>query len=253
MDAELIPTQIDLLSAERFEPARYSIPDLHFLMENLGTPPAVAMRKTLAPGVIKVRVKELLTDVYNLEQIRAAEDGFLWAGIDELQDSMQRFLDWHERSLELKRRRVKDASGRLITHPSMYGWDEDGTAYKFAVDSDSAEMVRTEILNDGSRKAFGVHLLQSAKEKGPHISEIAPWVKGPAKQADRARDAVLDIRSEKDSRIAFLKCSICDFTQQYDSKDRTTRQRAMARMSKHMRDAKTNQNRHRLLLAKMGR
>ncbi len=140
-DPDLIDTKAELITAERFEPARCSIPDLHFLLEELGTPPAVAMRKASQPGVIRVRVKEILTDVYNLEQIRMADGAFSWAGIDALKDSISRFIEWHDRSLELKRRKIKDATGSLITHPSQYSWDEDGKAYKYAVDADSAAAI----------------------------------------------------------------------------------------------------------------
>lgn len=249
---ELTALNIDLQSAERFEPARYSIPDLHFLLLNMGTPPAVAMRKDLAPGVMKRRVKELLTDIYNLEQIRKAEDAFSWAGIEAMTDSITRFIAWHERSIEIRRRRIKDATGSIITYPSQYGWDEDGRAYRFAVDADAAEMVRSEILDNGERKVFGVSLLEAAGQVAPHVSEIAPWVQAPEDKA-KVIDEVREVRSDKDKRVASWVCSICDFTQQFDPRDRGKRNMAMSRMHKHMKDAKTSINRHRRLLSRLAR
>lgn len=242
---------IDLASAERFEPAMYSIPDLLFLLDNLGTAPAVAMRKPEAnePGVRAVRIKRLLTDVYNLEQIRAAEgNAFGWAGIDALTDSIARFIAWHDRSNEIRRRRVKDATGALVTHPSQYGWDEDGRAYKFAVDADAAAMVTSEITDTGDRKTFGVSLLQNADEVLPDISTVAPWIKSGPK--GRITDSVTNV---VDKKLGTFTCSICAFSQQYPKGDRTKQNMAMARMRKHMGDAKTDTNRHRLLLLKLAR
>jgi hypothetical protein len=235
----------------RFEPAQYSLQDLHFLLDHLGTPPIVAFRQPLPVGTHRNSLEDVLRSVYEMEELKKAEDGFQWAVIESLTDSITRYLEWHDRSREIARRGARDSSGSLISHPSMYAWDEDGRAFKFAVDADAADMVRTEIQADGSRRAFGVTLANVAGDTLPHISDIAPWVKlGPGKP--RPADKVLDEKSEKNARVANLRCTICDFTQQYDPKVVQTRRLAMARMSKHMRDAKVNVNRHRVLLTKIG-
>lgn len=235
---------------ERFEPAEYSIPDLHFLVEHLGTSPTIALRKPLAPGTMRIRLEYVLRTVYELEQLRAAEDTFQWAGIDALTSSITRFLEWHDRSLEIRRRGFKDAAGALITHPSMYVWD-DNRAYKGGVDADAYDMVRSEILADGSRQPFGVLLAQPHGEVLPDISTVAPWIKaGPGVAHD---DKILDEKSEKDKRVAHLRCTICDHQQQYDPKDRAGRRMAMARMMRHLRIAKVSMNRHRVMLTKIAR
>src|SRR4029077_15299548 len=100
-------------------------------------------------------IKEVLTTVYEHEQLRTAEDTYEWAGVEPLVDGIRRYLEWLDRSKEIARRGARDASGGLISHPSMYVWD-DGRAFRFGIDADSAEMVRTEILPDGSRRPFGV-------------------------------------------------------------------------------------------------
>lgn len=243
--------KIDLLSGERFEPAQYSLQDLRFLLDMVGQSPAVAMRTSGAaePGVHPQSVRRLLTDVYNLEQVRAAEgDGFKWAGVEKITDSIARFLSWHDRSVEIRRRRIRDASGALITHPSQYAWDEDGKAFKGAVDADALDMVRTEIVEDGSRQPFGVNLLESSEDVAPRLSEIAPWVK------DGPRAVVKDeVTRTADKKLVTFTCSICSFNQQAPSADRGKQNMAMARMRKHMKDAKTDTNRHRLLLHKLAR
>jgi hypothetical protein len=234
----------------RFEPAQYSIPDLHFLMENLGKPPVVAFRQPLAPGTHRNILEEALRTVYEHEEIKKAEDTYAWAGIEALTDSIARFLKWCDLSLEMRRRGAVDSTGALITYPSHYVWDEDGRAFKFAVGADAADMVRTEILEDGSRKAFGVTLANPAGQTMPHISDIAPWVRQGVRAAQHD-DKVVD--EKKSERISNLRCTICDYTQQYDPANTGQRRMAMARMHTHMRSAKVSINRHRVLLNKIGR
>jgi hypothetical protein len=233
----------------RFEPARFSIPDLHFLLEHLGTPPVVAMRKPLAPGTHAQALREVLETVYEHEQLRAAEDSYAWAGIDAIQDGIQRFIEWHERSREIQRRGARDSSGGLISHPSMYVWD-DGRAFRFGVDADSAEMVRTEILPDGSRKPFGVTLANPHGDNLPNLHDVMPWVKTDVDPTIRKNDKITDEKSEKNNRIAHLRCTICDDTQTYDPRVPQSRRIAMARMIRHLKTAKVNVNRHRILLSK---
>lgn len=235
---------------QRFEPAQYSIPDLRFLLEHVGKSPAVAFRQPLEPGTHRNTLDEVLRAVYEHEEIKRAEDDYQWAGIEAITDSISRFLAWHDRSRELQRRGARDAAGALITYPSMYMWDEDGRAYKYAVDADAGDMVRTEILADGSRRPFGITLSNAGGDERAHISDIAPWVKTSA-QAAREDDKVVEEKSAKNPKVGHLRCTICDETQSFDPKNQQTRRLAMARMHRHMKTAKVSVNRHRILLARM--
>lgn len=236
------------LQMTRFEPAEYSIPDLRFLADHIGSPPLVAMRKQMEPGTHRARLEFILREVYDRNQLQEAEEGYKWAGKQALIDSITRFLEWNDRSLEIARRGHKDASGARIIHPSFYVWD-GARAYKGGVDSDSYDMVRSEILDNGERRQFGVMLDQPEGEILPDISSVAPWVKSGGVTI-KHDDKILDEKSEKDRRIGTLRCSICDYTEQYDVAKRSTRNLSMARMSRHLRTAKVMQNRHRVLLTK---
>lgn len=236
----------------RFEPAQYSLQDLAFLLDHLGTSPTLAFRRPLPPGTHRNRIEEVLQTVYEYDQLQDNEEGFRWAGKAALVDAIQRFLAWHDRSREIQRRQVVDAAGALVSHPSMYAWDEDGKAYKFAVGADSSEMVRTEILDDGSRRPFGVTLAHPQGDTLPRISDIAPWVKG-GPEAPRHDDKVTEIRTDKSSRTAFLECSVCGHREKFDTQNPGTRRAAMARMYNHLRRTKEKLSRHQILLTKLGR
>lgn len=235
-----------------FEPAQYSDQDLLFLLDHIGQSPAVAFRSPLAPGTHQNRLDEVLRTVYEHEEIRKAEDGYGWAGTDALVDSISRYLKWRDLSREIFRRGARDAnSGALITHPSMYFWDEDGRAFKFAADADSAECVRTEITEDGGRKPFGVTLANRAGETLPHIKDIAPWIKSSPGERTVHDDKVVDEKTGKN--VSACRCTICGYAQQYDPRNPSARRMAMVRMYRHMKTAKENQTRHRLLLTKIAR
>lgn len=240
------------MALERFEPAQYSTPDLYFLLDNLGQSPAVAMRKELAPGTHPANLRYVLNTVYELEQIKQAEKGFAWAGVEALVDSISRYLKWLDLQQEFARRKVRDHAGALILHPSMYTWDSDGKAFKWGVDADAADMVRTEILPDGSRMEFGVTLANPSGEKLPHISDVAPWIKvGPNKP--RPEDKILEHQSDKNPRMGSLQCTICDHREEFDRRNAQHKRAAMGRMHLHLKRATVDVNRHRVLLARMGR
>jgi hypothetical protein len=237
---------------ERFEPAQYSLQDLSFLVEHLGKPPVVAFRFPLAEGTHRNRLDEVLRTVHEHQQIAETDETYQWAGVDVIRDAIGRFLDWHERSRKIQARGAKDSIGALITYPSMYTFDEDGRAYKFAVDADSAECVRTEILEDGSRRAFAVMLASPVQGAQTSIADLAPWIK-PKSPAERPLDKVLDERSAENKRVAHLRCGICGHTEEYDPANPAARRVAMARVRKHLKQATASINRHRTLLTKIAR
>jgi hypothetical protein len=235
----------------RFEPAQFSLPELHFLLEHVGEPPVVALRRPIPAGANPRQIKLLLDSVYEHEQLRQAEEGYQWAGIESLTDAITRYLEWHDRSREIARRGVTDAAGAKIFHPSMYVWD-DGRAFRYGVDADSSDMVRSEILEDGSRKPFGVTLALVGSDSLPHISDIAPWIRQGNTKMIRD-DKIVDEKSEKNKRVAHLRCTICDETQSYDPSNQQSKRIAHARMVRHVKTAKVNVNRHRILLSKIAR
>lgn len=232
------------IEKDTFEPGIFSLPELHFLLEHLKDAPIVAFHdfdpdtNKAHKGVIRVRAETALTRFYELAELEKHRQS-AWAGYDALEDSIMRYLAWHERSMEIKRR------GGPAT-PSQYHWDETGQPYKYAIGSDSGEMVRTEILDDGSRKPFAVRLtLTPAEMMASDLSDVAPWIKpkGEAYKLDTVEVAVK-------GRMGTMRCSICGKVEEFDSADRQKRMAARARMGRHLKNARQELNRHRLLLRK---
>lgn len=226
---------------DTFEPGLMSLQELHFLLEHLGEPANVALYKLdpeKSEGIIKVRVEKVLTRVYELKELQQHRD-VEWSGLDAITDSITRYIDWHARVQEMKRRGFKRGE------PSMFHWDEMGDAYKFAIGADSAELVRTEILDDGSRKPFAVKLTLTPSETlRQDLSDVAPWINRGAKSLAAKPDKLIE---KVNKRHGTIECPICGKVEEFDSANRQKRMAAQGRMAKHLKQATTEVHRHRLL------
>lgn len=226
---------------DTFEPGLMSLPELHFLLEHAGEPPNVAlynMDPAKSQGIIKSRLEMVLTRIYELQELQTHRQ-VEWAGVDAIHDACERYLDWHTRVQEMKRRGFKRGE------PSMFHWDELGEPYKFAIGADSGELVRTEILDDGSRKPFGVKLTMTPSQMmAMDLSDVAPWI-NRGKKTLRATPDKLEESVVK--RQGTIRCSVCGKVEEFDSADRQSRMAARGRMGKHLKHAKTEVHRHRLL------
>lgn len=233
---------IDVDPNEHFEPGMFSIPDLHFLSDNLRKPPIAAFH-AFDPdgkhhGVSQVRTETMLAILYENEQLRQHE-GVAWAGYEAIEDSIARFIAWHERCLEIRRRGGPP-------NPSMMHWDDTGHAHKYAIGADSCEMVRTEILDDGSRQAFRVRLqLKPEDALRDSLADVAPWMKGKAAAIQNDK-----IEVNTKGRSGFLRCPICQFTQNFQTASPNSQTMARTRMARHLKTATEEVNRHRLLYTK---
>lgn len=239
----MLGTQNVHVDPDTFEPALLSLPELHFLLEHIGEPAHVALYN-LDPektqGIIKTRIEVVLNRIYELKELQQHRD-VEWAGVDAITDSVERYLDWHKRVQEMKRRGFKRGE------PSMFHWDEMGEPYKFAIGADSCELVRTEILDDGSRKPFGVKLTMTPSQMmATDLSDVAPWINRGKQALRKTPDKLID-EVGKDKRHGSIRCSICDKAEEFDGANRQSRNNARARMGKHLKRATTEIHRHRLL------
>lgn len=233
---------LDVDMRERFEPGMFSIPELHFLVDHLGEPPVAALHdfepQGKHKGVIRARIESILHILYELGELEKHR-GVAWAGLDAVKESAIEFLEWHERCTEIKRRGGP-------ANPSMYHWDDLGKPFKYAIGSDSGEMVRTQILDDGSRKPFGVVLRARPEDVlKADLKDLMPWTKGKTAEI-RADKLILKAKG----RMGIVECPICGKTEEFDSADRTKKMMAMNRMAKHLKTAKQETGRHRLLYTK---
>lgn len=219
-----------------FEPAKYSMGELRFMLDQLGKPPRAALHKGVPPGVNPVAIMECMGRFYDYAEMERHEE-VPWAGEDAIRDSISRYIDWTERTAEIHRRGGP-------RHASMFAWD-DGRPAKFGIGADSSEMVRSEILPDGTHRPFAVNLRQPFGETALSIAEVAPWLR----QGPRAEKIVDTIERIKESdAVSRLKCSVCGKSFEFDANSSKALTMARASMARHLRSATTKVDRHQTLL-----
>lgn len=229
-----------------FEPAILSLPELRFLLEHLDEPANAALHGgNLPPGVNPIEIERHLNKFQELEQLQQFR-GIAWAGFDAIRDSIERYLDWDAKANEIYRLSGGTHGQNAIPRASQFAFDDDGSAFKYAIGADSGEMVRTEILDDGSRRAFAVKLLQPEGESLVNaLSQVAPWIKrGQSTAVAKTKDKVDVV---KKGRHGTISCSICGKAEEFDTAVRSSYLAARARIAKHLTKTKTEINRHRLL------
>lgn len=235
---------IDVDPNEEFEPGMFSTAELHFLLEHLRDPPIAAWHEfdpdKTHKGVQAARLKPFHERLYELEELRRHRE-LPWAGFDAINESIERFLQWQDRSAEIARR-----SRGVFKHPSMFFWDDTGKAHKYATDADSGEMVRTEILNDGTRRSFKVHLTMKPEDVlQASAADLMPWVK--SKKDEIKLDA---LETNTTGRLGYIRCPICQHTEEFPTASKMAHTQARGRMARHLKRAKEQVNRHRLLYTK---
>jgi hypothetical protein len=219
---------------DKFEPADYSIEELQFIKEHMGETPNVALHGELPDGVNPAAIQVALgrfSELDELSKIKATakRKPQPWAGYEAIEDSIDRFIAWHDKSLKIQ------AQGGP-RHPSMHSWDSTGAMSTGGIGTDSVEKVRTEILDDGTRRPFAVDLLK-LNGKSPDM----PWVKKHV-AADRI------VHNENGT----YQCTICNkivATYDTDAMDvRKARNRSRAEAVKHLKNARREVSRHRAII-----
>lgn len=219
-----------------FEPADYAIEELTFALAHLGESPNVALHDGTPKGVNPITVRRLLGRLYDLEELRAikgvpwgwSDDG-QFTGYDAIRDSSERYIKWQAQCLEHQARGGP-------RHPSQHTWDSTGAMSHGGIGSDASEKVRSEILDNGTRKTFAVML----KEDGRKRSVRMPWQK-PAPPVGS------DLISLDNGVYA---CSICvkPIASFDPTKGRREQNKARKIVREHVRDSKTELARHRALV-----
>jgi hypothetical protein len=225
-----------LTEQQVFEPAYYSIAELQFLLDHVGESPVVAMHGGVPKGVNPNMMTPTLAKLYEMQELQEKR-GVIWAGVEAIKDSILAYLDWHSRSIEIKRRGGP-------RHPSMYAWEDIGKgkvkAIKYAPGSD-AEMVRSRIDESGEQVKFGVALQRTPEEALGDMSDLMPWVKG-SPDKPKVIDEIIH-----DPVKGFMQCSICGFAKNYNTSSHQSQNLAKAHVIKHLKSASKDVERHRRL------
>lgn len=230
-----------------FEPAVLSIPELKFLLDHLEEPPHAALHGEIPPGVNPIQITKTLTEFQHFDQLQKFR-GVEWAGFEAIRDSILRFLEWDQRRLGIFEATGGPRGQNAISNASQFAFSEDGSAFKYAISADSAEMTRTEILDDGSRRAFGVPLAQAEGVTGDErLGELAPWIKRSKSANLTSKDSV---ETNTEGKNGTVRCSICGHTESFKTAERGKFLAARGRMARHLKQAKDDVARHRLLYRK---
>lgn len=225
------------MGAWDFEPAIFSHEELRFLLDHVDKPPVVALSKGVPKGVNVKTIQGWLERLYNLQQLQD-HNGQVWAGYDAVKNSIVRYLAWLELTAEIRRRGGPP-------HASLYAWDTKGQAFKYGIDSDSG-FVRNEILADGSRKPFGLKLLEKDGVYTNLISDIAPWLKQGGSAAVQDEELIV----VKNGKFGKFECPICGKSEEFQTASRNAENLARSRIAKHLKSARQEVARHRALYRK---
>ena len=203
-----------------FDPALLSFPDCEFLLAHAEDAPAVAQRNL--PQDCNKTVLEWVQRFYDLDQLQNAGKG-TWRGREVVKEAIKTYL-------KVREEWQRDKQLGAPAFPSLYEFDSRGKGHFQASGSDSGR-VRTYFDSDGKRVPFAVNLvLESAQTWTPR------WV---GKRPDQVSDKIVE-----DLDKAIFTCSICSKTETFRADSRASRAAARARMSKHLRNAQTEKERH---------
>jgi len=210
-----------------FEPARLSMEELSFVLDHLEESPNVALHGSVPKGVNPTAIRTVLGRFAELEELAKVRK-VPWAGYDRIKDSIERFIAFQNKCVE----------GQTYgepRHPSMMNWDSTGAMSRGGVGSDASDMVRTELLPDGTRKPFSVTLVDGKRRS-------SMWGK---KSAPPAADDKIVYQGD-----GTYKCTICDKVVASFDVDRGTRAKNAAKkqVRDHCMKAKREHSRHRAIL-----
>ena len=208
---------------EKFDPVKYSIEENKFLFSHAGEPPVVALRDL--PERVNLRaVKPILTRIYELIEL-AKHEKTEWLGVEKIKQAITTYLAQQDKWL-------KDRKRGAPRFPSMHSFDSKKRAHFQGPGSDSGQ-VHTYFDEKGERHEFAVPLLGTDE-----VTWVPDWAKGPT-----------DVPTDKtgiwvDSPNNRFEC-FCGHTESFGPDSRSSYNSARARMSKHLRSAKDEVDRHR--------
>jgi len=221
-----------------FIPAKYSLEENRFFLDQLGRPPIAVLDAAVLPsGVNRHAVEEVLGACYDRAELERHRQK-PWAGLEAVKDVIVRYLQWYQQMM-----RVRGAGGPRFA--SQHLWDSAGRPYKYGVGADT-DLVKTEILEDGTRRPLSLFLDRPAGETLPHLKSVAPWTKADAASFTEDQIAQHDTAGR-------VECSICGAFFAFKPDNRSSLAMARANMARHLKHARNEPDRHRILHTKLFR
>lgn len=209
-------------TSNSFNPVWYSIAENQYLLDNVGLPPAVAVRNIPA-GVNPKAVIPAISKLYELSELEK-HSGLIWCGVEPVKASIKAYLDQADKwSMDRRRGRPR--------FPSMSSYDSRGKAHPQGTGSD-AYYVQTYFNAAGERVPFAVELVSDGQDQW-----TPEWTK-----SDEPKNVDLVVNHE----LNRIEC-FCGHVEKYKPESRGSYNAARGRISKHLRNATEEVERHREL------
>jgi hypothetical protein len=208
-----------MINKDVFDPALLSFPDCEFLLTHAEDAPIVA-QKAWTPFVNRT-VLEWVERFYELDELQKVGKAS-WKGRGVVKEAIQVYL-------AQRAKWERESQLGAPEYPSLYAFDSRGKAHFQAPGSDS-DRIRTYFDAEGNRIPFAVNLVTDGNQG---------WVPEWVSKGEKVTDSVIE-----DSEKAIFTCSICNKTETFRPESRSSRAAARARMSKHLRNAEVEKERH---------
>lgn len=203
-----------------FDPVVYSHEENRFLLAHLGEPTVVALRAVPA-DVNPAAIKPVFERVNELDQLEKHEN-LPWVGVEAIKAAISKYLE-----VDAKWENDAKRSKKAPRFPSLYSFDSRGRGHLSGPGSDSGR-VRTYFGPNGERVPFAISLLPD--------TEIE-WTP-PASTEKPTEGLTLNAEAHR------IEC-FCGHTESFKEGSRSSQNAARARMSKHLRKATEEVDRHR--------
>lgn len=216
-----------MIELNTFDPALLSFPDCDFLLAHAGEPPIVAL-KSLPANANRTTMTEWIARFYELEEQEKCQ-GITWVGVEAVKTAIRTYLAEREKW-------SRQASHGAPKFPSMYAFDARGNGHLSGSGSDSGR-VKTYFDAKGNRLKFALHLNGDGEQTGWKPD----WITAGAGQPNREIMKITEVPGKN-----ALACGVpeCGHTETFKPESRTSIGAARARMSKHLRKAKSEQEAH---------
>lgn len=199
-----------------FDPVLYNAAEAAWLKANMDVPPAQALRD-LPPGVNPNAVRPVLLRIQELKQL-----GEAWCGVQALKDALD---VWAVQATKWRTDKRRGAP----RFPSMHSYDSRGRAFDGGPGADQGQ-VRTYFEAGGARKPFAVQLVGEAGTQ---------WTPDWVTTEHTSGGLVVNADANR------IECTVCGHAENYRAESRSAYNAARGRMSKHLRNAKDEVERHR--------
>lgn len=215
------------MASYTFDPVLLSKVENQWLLENIEKPAVVALQ-TVPPGANVKTLRGILDQVRELNELQAA--GHLtWRGVEAIRAAIRKWFE-QDSKWEADWQRF---GGKIPRYPSLYSYDSKGRPHRSGPGSDNGR-VRTYFGPAGERIPFAVNLVDV---------ETVIW-NGPTDDDNGVMAQVGADRLKVDPDLHRVEC-FCGHTEQYREGSRSSYNAARARMSKHLRKATDETERHR--------